>query len=101
MAQKKLYPITAGPTKEDLLAGPFTKDGDARTVNFTMTSPSQTGSWSVDALLAEVTPEDGSGQSWCFAGFIKGFRPDRTAEKLVKIRGYYDSRSKKGWIVYL
>lgn len=82
--------IVNGPGKFDLMLSLF--DGTSmnpRTVAFTVNIDGE--HIAVRVAIQVVGREDGSGESWLFDGF-------RTDGHHHDVRGYYDTRTRRGWM---
>jgi len=100
--------IIAGPTKDELKAALFDQpQGEHRVVTFRLTpaapepgtSGAQSSTYSaltvVGVCIQQIGRESDTGESWSFEGWVPGL----PVYEHSSVRGYYDTRSNKGWLV--
>lgn len=99
MANPNRWDITDGPSKWDLMLALF--DGDAQhrrwhvfTVSDPQASPREkTSNLGMPILVNGLAREDGSGENWLF----NGEWDDGTIAQ-NKVRGFFSTKTRKGWI---
>jgi hypothetical protein len=85
------YNITGAPSKHDLNVRFFNKiDGNRLAVKFDIEGKHR-GVDFIKVVINAVSWEDGSGESWCFEGYVPGVGYDR-------VNGYFCTLDRKGWI---
>ncbi len=87
MTSKKIFKISGGPSKFDLMVSLF--DGDSsnrRSVSFTVEEQT------CEVTISTLSREDGSGESWNFSGFVRG----SIVSPGYGIKGYYSSQRRCG-----
>ena len=84
------FEIVNGPSKFDLMLALFDGNCDhRRIVDFTLLSP-QKEHKTFSCIINDLKREDGSGESWLFAGYF-GVNP---------LHGYFSTKHRKGWIKF-
>jgi hypothetical protein len=98
--------ITAAPSKFDLCFAFFGGKYPHRLpVRFTIKIPNLHEEEKIDVIINQLTWEDGSGESWCFEGYvtcqehIPSSLPEFKARSfVVHVKGYFKTTDRKGWV---
>jgi hypothetical protein len=88
--------IVNGPSKFDLCFAFFSmgNPGERRPIDLTVNHPEISTPVKVKVIVNSLEWEDGSGESWNFTGYA--FHSPYFQDKVV--RGYFNTRKRKGWI---
>lgn len=83
--------IVDGPSKYDLSVAFFDRaGGHRRHVTFTLTGPDFPQETGIDVVINSICWEDGSGESWCFTGYIRNGG--------IRVSGWFKTSNRQGWI---
>lgn len=103
MDAKYRFNITNGPSKMDLMFSLFDSDRrDGKTAIFEVIESNESGqriTTDFEGLrirINGVSHEDGSGESWCFSGYIVG--PSRKDLNFGRVQGWFRSSNRSGWL---
>ncbi|MDB5236989.1 MAG: hypothetical protein JWL88_91 [Parcubacteria group bacterium] len=94
--------ITGGPSKFELMLSLFDRKPNVRTVEFRLGFDNQENAISAIVVINGVSLEDGSGESFCFEGYVQSMKPSLqrdTRSQFRKMKGWYSTASRKGWIM--
>lgn len=89
--QVEKYNIEDGPSKWDLMLGLFDNLSNGRTVRFNLDREAGPGTSYIAVCLNAVSREDGSGNSFCFEGYI----PNKFGGH---VKGWMTTTKRKGWL---
>lgn len=97
------HKIIGAPSKWTLSVNFFDKvDGKRRPVTFTIEWPSSHANYPVSVIIDLIQWEDGSGESWCFEGYVQDtFGKMEGISKNDKVQGWFRTSDRKGWIKVL
>ncbi|MDP3974828.1 MAG: hypothetical protein Q8P88_00880 [Candidatus Jorgensenbacteria bacterium] len=100
MARQEIrFTIVNGPSKFDLMVALFKKDEEVRFTLDSLSGSEEVAQSEVSIMLNGVSVEDGSREHWLISGFYT--EPERPAHREVnwtRFEGYYDSRTRTGWL---
>ncbi len=83
--------IIDGPSKFDLVISLFHGDSQKTRTEVLFYLEKNPGLL-VPTMIDSVKREDGSGEKWLFKGYV------RAGDFHGKVRGYYDTQLRRGWI---
>ena len=93
--------ITGGPSKFELMLSLFDRKPNVRTIEFKLGNNDLISAF---VVINGVSLEDGSGESFCFEGYVQSMKPEvprDTRSSFRKVKGWYTTASRKGWIMLL
>ena len=93
------YQILNAPSKWTLSVAFFDKvNGERRPVTFKVNGPLCPQGAEIGVVINQLSWEDGSSESWCFEGFaVTGMDGGRMRFQ-PKVKGYFCTLDRKGWI---